>query len=734
MKASINLSQSNKNTEIAVNRIKNSLNKLQSAMNKDITNMNRNKNTNKNIRKKLIESNDNYGNNKDNFLNTEINDQKHPPIGYSMFNNSIQTDKRYNKYNKAKSNKEDLSNNLNIEAINYSNYYIPKSSQSRNNFNKGNYNSNVKKNYNSALKWKCMKCGNINLLNNIFCINCGNRNNNRKQNIKNYNTNPTSENNINYINNSYERFDNDFQINDSNNNITNSNYSNNVSKMESNYEIPNREINSNINTIQNQKKNTINIKNKIHNLDINGNYFIHRQSSEQVMDNNIDNSKLTGMTDSNKTFNQNIPNERNNNINNKNEYNIFYKKMNDLYLYGDYLENELKESNDENIKLLEQYKNIKNEVHNLNQNNIKIKQNIEQLKIKENELNKLNNDLKNGVAFYKKRIEVDNVENIKIMKELELENKQNLEKQKKFDQEIENLKKKISLLVKENEEEYEEEKNIKELENNIENEKKEILENNNKYILILKDNDILNKDIEELEKKQKLNKLNNDADENQNSQEAILKKVSSLKDEMLSLDKEIKDNKNKTNNLIDEYKNLIEISEQKINKKDQNNDNITNNEKDEYLIFKEKNNKLAKELLKLNGIITNLAESKDKIIDIYEDEIAKLNMFYLKAKKKTEIENNQKKEKNNEKELDEEKLMKIIKENEEIKNENFEFIKDLDQLAELQKIYQGLIEENKKLKLEVKDGEFNEENKKKINDIITEDNMIEEEDNNYDNN
>ena len=78
--------------------------------------------------------------------------------------------------------------------------------------------------------------------------------------------------------------------------------------------------------------------------------------------------------------------------------------------------------------------------------------------------------------------------------------------------------------------------------------------------------------------------------------------------------------------------------------------------------------------------------------------------------------------------------MKIIKENEEIKNENFEFIKDLDQLAELQKIYQGLIEENKKLKLEVKDGEFNEENKQKINDIITEDNMIEEEDNNYDDN
>ena len=200
---------------------------------------------------------------------------------------------------------------------------------------------------------------------------------------------------------------------------------------------------------------------------------------------------------------------------------------------------------------------------------------------------------------------------------------------------------------------------------------------------------------------------------------------------MLSLDKEINDNKNITNNLINEYKNLIEISEEKINQKERNNDNnnICNNDKNEYLLFKEKNNKLSKELVKLNGIISNLSESKDKIIEIYEDEIAKLNKFYLKAKGNTEMKNNQEKEENDEKELDEEKLMKIIKENEEIKNENFDLIKDLDQLAELQKIYQRLIEENKKLKLEIKDGEFDKENHKKINDIINDDNMIEEENN-----
>ena len=74
--------------------------------------------------------------------------------------------------------------------------------------------------------------------------------------------------------------------------------------------------------------------------------------------------------------------------------------------------------------------------------------------------------------------------------------------------------------------------------------------------------------------------------------------------------------------------------------------------------------------------------------------------------------------------------MKIIKENEEIKKENFDFIKDLDKLAELQKTYQDLVEENKKLKVILKDSELNEENKKLLIDIINDDNMIEEEENN----
>ena len=75
------------------------------------------------------------------------------------------------------------------------------------------------------------------------------------------------------------------------------------------------------------------------------------------------------------------------------------------------------------------------------------------------------------------------------------------------------------------------------------------------------------------------------------------------------------------------------------------------------------------------------------------------NNFYKKAKEKTEKNGDNK---------DEEKIMKIIKENEEIKKENFDFIKDLDKLAELQETYQDLVEENKKLKVILKDCELNE--------------------------
>ena len=715
MKMNIILNQSNKNTQNAVNRIQSSLNKLQSAINNNpnVTNRNANTNKNKSIRRKFIDTQNNYPMT-NNVVMTEANIEQKPIIGYSMFNNNsvLRTDK---KNIQQSLNPQDL-NKFNFERItNNKIEYIPKTNVSRNN---KNYSNNKK--LNSVLKWKCINCGNINLLYNKFCINCG------KTNTKNENLNNTNyikkDNKINYINNSYENINNNYNINNSHF-ITNNNTINN-SNLYDNNDIISNEYNS---YNPKQKDNNANKQNLAYSV------FDNRlkpfnpviNSDKNIFDDNIDNSNLTGITDSNnnKAFNISIPyNETNNNTK---DINLIYKKLNDLYLYGDYLENELKESNDENIKLLEKYKNIKNDVHNLNQKNKKLKQNISDLQKKESELNKLNDQLKNGFSFVQQKVEKLDNDNLSVLKELEIENNKNLQKQKNYDNEIETLKKKINLLMKDDEENNEEEKNMAEMENNIEKDKKEILENNSKYILLLKDNEILNSDIEQLQKKLESNANNEKL--NGNEPPNLLKKLDSLKNQMLLFDKEIKQNKMMTNNLINEYKDLIEISENAMN----NNDNkINENDKNEYLLIKEKNNKLTNELSKLKNIIKNLKDSKEKIIEIYEDEINKLNNFHKKAKEKTM---NNKKEKVNT-EIDEEKLMKIIHENEEIKNENFELIKDLDKLAELQKIYQGLIDENSKLKNELKDSDLNEENQKSLNDAIGDDNLNEEEENKNDSN
>ena len=711
MKMNINLNQSNKNTENAVNRIQSSLNKLQSAINNNPNIANTNTNKNKNIRRKFIDTQNNYPM-VNNVVMTETNIQQKPIIGYSMLNNNsvLRTDK---KNIQQSLNPQDL-NKFNFKRINNNKIeYIPKTNVSRNN-NK-NYSNNMK--LNSVLKWKCINCGNINLLYNKFCINCG------KTNTKNNNLNNTNyikkDNNINYINNSYENFNNNYNINNSHF-ITNNNTINN-SNLYDNNDIINDEYNSYNPKQKDNKAKKPNLAYSVFNNRLKPfNPVIN--SDKNIFDDNIDNSNLTGITDNNnKGFNISIPyNEINSNTK---DINLIYKKLNDLYLYGDYLENELKESNDENIKLLEKYKNIKNDVHNLNQKNKKIKQNISDLQKKDRELNKLNNQLKNGFSFVQQKVEKLDNDNLSVLKELEIENNKNLQKQKNYDNEIETLKKKINLLMKddEDEENNEEEKNKAEMENNIEKDKKEILENNSKYVLLLKDNETLNSDIEKLQKKLESNENNEKL--NGNEPPNLLKKLDSLKNQMLLFDKEIKQNKMMTNNLINEYKDLIEISENAMN----NNDNkINENDKNEYLLIKEKNNKLTNELSKLKSIIKNLKDSKEKIIEIYEDEINKLNNFHKKAKEKTM---NNKKEKVNT-EIDEEKLMKIIHENEEIKNENFELIKDLDKLAELQKIYQGLIDENSKLKNELNNSDLNEENQKSLNDAIGDDNLNEEEEEN----
>ena len=709
-KVNININQSNKSTENAVNRIQNSLNKLQSAINnnKTIGNKNKNININSNIRKKLIDSNDNDIKTNDIQL-TETNIHDQMPIGYSMFNDTsvIKTDKRNIKINQ---NQGGLINNNYENIINNTTDNIPKSIQGRtNNYKKVNYISN--NNNNTIQKWKCINCGNINLLYNKICINCGKPKNNQVKK-ESYNTNyPRSDKNniINYINTSYEKPENDYNIGI----ISNQQKSNEKELKKYNTDF---KFNNNQKKINNKPQSTYNVTNIMNEFNPLANSEIKKIYNNPNDINYLNLTEITDKPNYNKTNN---------------------RKLNDLYLYGDYLENELKQSNDENIKLLEEYKNIKNEVYNLAQKNKKIKQKIEELQKKDNELKTLNTQLKNGFSFVQTKFSIslnnftkDNNENMNILKELELTNKNDIEKQKNYDEEIDNLKQKILKLTNEEEGENDdnkEEKKIKELINNIEKEKKEIEDNNDKYIFLLKDNEILNQDIDKLQKKIELNKLNGNGMKNIRDP---VQRIAVLKENIQIFDKEINDNKKITNNLINEYKNLTETDIINDDNDDDNgDDNNEGDDKNEYILIKEKNDKLSGELLKLNDIIHNLSDSKDKIINIYEDEITKLNNFYLKAKEKTMIN----KEENDINENEAKKLIEMHEENEKIRNENYELIKDLDQLAPLQRVYQGLIEENQKLKTSLIGNELSEEKKTLLKNIISDENIIEEENNDENN-
>lgn len=717
----MNLNQSHQNTQTAVNRIQNSLNKLKTTINNKTTNMTH-RPKNLNIRKKILDTRNDFDKKKDDMLITDVNIKHQAPIGYSMFNNNsmIQTDKRINKKQYEQNDliaKDNLDNNTSDN--------IPKTLQNRNiKYNKPTPNNS----YNPNIKWKCLNCGNINLLYNNFCINCGSSKKNKIKNSLLNNINYSGENinnncsNFANSNNSHEKFNTELNINNSNI-ISNSNISSN-SRVEFNrpikqYNMKYSHNKTNLNDIYDNET----FPSKDYNTQDN-----KIKGFNSWMGTIIPDKKTSTINNEYKTINiSNYLDDLNNDINN---YNINYKKLNDLYLYGDYLENELKESNDENVKLLEKYKNIKNEVHILNQKNKKIKENIEELQKKEGQLNKLNEQLKNGFPMLKSKLakelnfsDKENNENINIIKELELKNRQGIEKQKKYDNEIENLKQRITLLVNEKED-VEDEQKIKNLENQIEKEKNEMTENNNKYILLLNKNETLFNELNDLQDKIELMKPSNDENKNEeeNDEDDPIKKKEELAKQINLYDKEINKNKKIMEDLVEEFKKM----KNNENNVDENDGNDDDQDKNEYLEFKAKNNKLTNELLKLKEMTKNLSESKDKIIEIYEDEMAKLNNFYLKAKEKTAI-NDEEEDENIDEEKAEEKLMKIISENEEIKNNNFELIKDLDQLAELQKIYQVLIDENKKLKINLSQSELDEGNQKLLKDIINEENLIDEE-------
>jgi len=568
-----NFNSSYNNKDEIINRIQNSLNKLQLAINnKQILTNARDKaniaSNNINISKHPLDNENNLR--KENSTLTEGNNSNQLHGNYTKINPNNSAINKGKRINPRLINKNMPLFDVNSEnIINRTTQNIPRSTQERNTFfNKINYNSNRNRNNNNNItRKKCYRCGNINPSRSKFCLMCGNSFNNNNIFLKNYSA---FEENINMNN----RFLTDYNIND---------------------------IREGPST----------------------------QAKTQIKDiNNIKNSKKDlKQPQNNKIFN-NIFKDLNNI---QNEESINYKKLNDLYLYGDYLESELKASNDENVRLLEKYKQIKIQVHSLNQKNKTLLQNISSLIKKDKELEKLNLELKKGFNFVQEKFENElnfNQEDIEekknILNQLELNNKKYVETENNYEKEIEELKKKISALVDEDDENDENENLIKIMENDIEKGKKELEEKNLEYILLTKKNDLLSKEIkllaQELELENEENyegeeieeeeKNNEEIKENNINQKKILNKQNPENEKEI-----INSNINANNMNYAESKNKqiecskdnddINYSKEDIHS-DENMKNDENEEKDDNKIDinrdnKEENEKKQKEMNEINN-------------------------------------------------------------------------------------------------------------------------------------
>ena len=476
---------------------------------------------------------------------------------------------------------------------------------------KNGYITNTNRNNN---KWKCPQCGNVNSNFNYLCNNCNmpntltlNQNNSILANQRNNSTGKNIEAidlDSNLINNSF----NSNSINTSSHNL--------LSKSINNNSIMKKQI---------LKKNSTNA-----NLttNISSNYSSNNLLSPYYT--NLGNSTIRNNKNSNYFYSGADVNINKNNCTSTN--NLFEPERDSnithLYSYSNYLANELKSSNDTNLKLLESYQNNESEYNNNYQQNDLIKKKIKILKEKENQLDKINEQLQKSFSYIKgksgdKNIEGEDGNNAFIktllgqqnsnelkskIKELHEENEKLSDKLKENKDSIIKLKTKIGELA----EEKKIDKNLDDISNKKEkiNKIKELNENLSKYIEEIK------------EQNQKYNSLDNE------------NKI--LEEKIKVLKKQIETEENKNN--LEENK--------KIN-------NDIELEKNKYLKIKEKNNILNQFLEELNNKENNkLASNKAK----NKNDFNKLKEIFLN--------------------LDKNNLIEIINDEDNQEKEMIEFIKD----------------------------------------------------------
>ena len=397
----------------------------------------------------------------------------------------------------------------------------------------------------------------------------------------------------------------------------------------------------------------------------------------------------------------------NNTDNNTSKIEVEQRQLNDLYNYGDYLSKELKESNDENYKLLENYKNISKEYHDKNEENTLISEKLEKIKNEQNILNQANKELKNNYENIQQIIQtnsinnknnITNLENIinennNKITQLQSEN-ENLENiQNNYDNEINELQKVLDNLEKENIEKKFEESEIG---------KKLISENKTTNKQLKEECDEIN--IRNKFLQNEIDKFNDENNVNEliellNNNEDILIKYQNneLKDIIIIIEKEIYNNKIKYNSNIEKINDLSnKLQEKELNIVDLQNDIKKIN--DDVIILKTKakikkikkeNIEKTKELNELNDVISNLSMVREKIISENKTEIEKLNEICEKKQKEA---NNQS--------FDEE-TKNLIEDNKNLEKINSNMVNELKDLEKMSKEYEELLQENNKLKREI---------------------------------
>ena len=469
-------------------------------------------------------------------------------------------------------------NNSNSDLLNKTFFFMNK---------KGGYITNMIRNNN---KWKCTQCGNVNSNFNYLCNNCEMPNN-----FSDNNNSISKEKKPNLTLKKIRSIDID-------GNILNKTFKKRNSLNNTSFNLLSTSLNNDI--IENKpilKKKTTYISQ--HNINKSTNDLLKRYNS------NLGNNTIRNNKKINYFYSGDISPKNSQNFNNTID-NKRYNDISQLYSYSNYLSNEIKTSNDSNLKLLEQFKINEKEYNNNCHQNELIKKKIELLKDKEGQLDKINEHLQNSLSYIMGKYDERNKD--------EAENNNNIINALIGKNNLDQLKNKIKEINKENEE----------LSDKL---------NANKIII-----NNIKKKIGELTGDKKIKVINIGE-----SKEIIkLKSLKDLKEKIDEYTKEIKSQSKECDSLDNENKILeqkIKMLKQQIKEEEDNNNNHKINnffhissinnyiemEKDKFMKMKETNNKL----IQLFDELINIQNGKESINKNKNNKFNKLKEIYYNMNK-----------------------------------------------------------------------------------------------------